>query len=89
VLEDGIVGPIFKAPIAPGHRAWMWASGHNGDIRRAGFGYDPTRYAAMTALAKSRRREWSIAPARRDSGDLGACNRQGVAEPSFSSSPLS
>jgi hypothetical protein len=28
----------------------MWASGHNGDIRR---GYEPTREAAMEACAKS------------------------------------
>jgi tripartite-type tricarboxylate transporter receptor subunit TctC len=24
-------------------RPWMWASGHNGDIRRAAHGYEPTR----------------------------------------------
>jgi len=35
----------------------MWASGHNGDIRRAAFGYEPTREAAMAAFAKSWRRE--------------------------------
>jgi hypothetical protein len=30
----------------------MWASGHNGDIRRAAPGYEPTREAAMAAFAK-------------------------------------
>jgi hypothetical protein len=33
------------------------ASGHNGDIRRAAHGYEPTREAAMAAFAKSWRRE--------------------------------
>jgi hypothetical protein len=57
VLEDGvIVGRIFKVPIAPPDRPWMWASGHNGDIRRAAHGYEPTREAAMAAFAKSWRR---------------------------------
>jgi len=27
----------------------MWASGHNGEIRRAAHGYEPTREAAMAA----------------------------------------
>jgi hypothetical protein len=58
VVEDGvIVGRIFKVPIAPQDRIWMWASGHNGHIRRAAHGYEPTREAAMTAFAKSWRRE--------------------------------
>jgi hypothetical protein len=35
----------------------MCASGHNGEIRRATHGYEPTREAAMAAFAKSRRRE--------------------------------
>jgi hypothetical protein len=57
VLEDGVViGRIFKVPIAPPDRPWMWASGHNGDIRRAAHGYEPTREAAMAAFAKSWRR---------------------------------
>jgi hypothetical protein len=35
VLEDGVVvGRIFLSPGAPQERPWMWASGHNGDIRR-------------------------------------------------------
>ena len=58
VVEDGvIVGRIFKASIAPGDRPWMWATGHNGDIRRAAHGYEPTCEAAMAAFAKSWRRE--------------------------------
>jgi hypothetical protein len=35
----------------------MWASGHNGDIKRAAYGYEKTREAAMAAFAKSWRRE--------------------------------
>jgi hypothetical protein len=58
VLEDGvIVGRIFKVPIAPGDRHWMWASSHNGQIRRAVHGYEATREAAMAAFAESWRRE--------------------------------
>jgi hypothetical protein len=58
VLEDGvIVGRIFKVPIAPQDQPWMWASGHNGDYRRAAHGYEPTREDAMAAFAKRWRRE--------------------------------
>ena len=58
VLQDGIiVGRIFLSPAAPQERPWMWASGHNGDIRRAAFGYEPTREAAMAAFANSWRKE--------------------------------
>jgi hypothetical protein len=58
VLENGvIVGRIFKVPIAPQDRHWMWASGHNGHIRRAAHGYEPTHEAAMAAFAKSWRQE--------------------------------
>jgi hypothetical protein len=54
VLENGvIVGRIFKVPIAPGNRQWMWTSSHNGLIRRPAHGYEPTREAAMAAFAKS------------------------------------
>jgi hypothetical protein len=48
-----IVGRIFKVPIAPGNRQWMWTSSHNGLIRRPAHGYEPTREAAMAAFAKS------------------------------------
>ena len=55
VLEDGVVlVRIFKVPVAPEGRPWMWASGHNdGDIKRAAHGYEPTGEAAMAAFAKS------------------------------------
>jgi hypothetical protein len=54
VLEDGVVvGRIFKVLVAPENRPWMWASGHNGDLRRAAHGYEQTREAAMAAFAKS------------------------------------
>jgi hypothetical protein len=61
VFEDGvIVGRIFLSPGAPHDRQWMWASGHNGDIKRARDGYEATREAAMAAFAKSWRdlRRW-------------------------------
>jgi hypothetical protein len=59
VVEDGvIVGRIFFLDaVGPQGRPWMWASGHNGDIRRAAHGYEETREAAMAAFAKSWRRE--------------------------------
>jgi hypothetical protein len=51
VFEDGVVvGRIFKSAGAPQDPPWIWASGHNGDIRRA------AREAAMAAFAKSWRR---------------------------------
>src|SRR5262245_36086741 len=50
VLENG--------QVAPQDRAWRWASGHNGKIRRAAHGYEPTREAAMAAFAKSWRRDY-------------------------------
>jgi hypothetical protein len=57
VLEDGVVvGRIMLSPAAPKDLPWMWASGHNGDIRGAAHGYEPTREAAMGAFAKSWRR---------------------------------
>jgi hypothetical protein len=57
VLEHGtVVGRIFISPAAPQDRPWMWASGHNGEIRRAALGYEPTREAAMAAFAKHWRR---------------------------------
>jgi hypothetical protein len=34
VLKNGVVvGRIFKVPVAPQDRPWMWASGNNGDIK--------------------------------------------------------
>jgi hypothetical protein len=38
-------------------RPWSGAGGHNGDIKRAAYGYEKTREAAMAAFAKSWRRE--------------------------------
>jgi hypothetical protein len=57
VLEDGIVvGRIFLLPDAPKHRPWMWTSNeHQG--RPPAFGYEATREAAMSAFAKSWRRQ--------------------------------
>jgi hypothetical protein len=47
LLENGVVvGRIFKVPVAPQDRPWMWASGHKGEIKRAAHGYEPTREAA-------------------------------------------
>jgi hypothetical protein len=59
VLENGVVvGRIFCLDaVGPQGRPWMWASGHNGDIHRASFGYEPPREAAMAAFAKSWRRK--------------------------------
>ena len=55
VLENGVVvGRIFKVPVAPQGRPWIWASGHSADnIKRAAYGYEPTREAAMMAFTKS------------------------------------
>ena len=37
VLENGVVvGRIFKVPVAPQDRPWMWASGHGGHVERSG-----------------------------------------------------
>jgi hypothetical protein len=59
VFEGGVVvGRIFLSPVAPQDRPWMWASGHNGDIERAAYGWEPTREAAMAAFAKSWRRKY-------------------------------
>jgi hypothetical protein len=56
VENDKIVGRIFFLDaVGPHGRLWMWASGHNGDIKRA-HGYEATRQAAMAAFAKSWRR---------------------------------
>jgi hypothetical protein len=59
VLENGVVvGRIFFLDaVGPQGRPWMWASGHNGDTKRAAHGYEATREAAMQAFAKSWRRQ--------------------------------
>jgi hypothetical protein len=59
VLTDGtVVGRIFKANAAPVGTPWMWtlACGRHED-RTPTHGYEATRDAAMTAFAKSWRRE--------------------------------
>ena len=59
VLADGVVvGRIMKAAVAPVGTPWLWtlAYGHHED-RTPIYGYEPTREAAMTALARSWRRE--------------------------------
>jgi hypothetical protein len=55
VLENGVlVGRIFFLDaVGPQARLWMWASGHNGDIRSAAHGYEPTCEAAMAAFVQS------------------------------------
>jgi hypothetical protein len=68
VVEDGvIVGRIFTVPIAPGDHPWMWASGHNGDIRRAAHSYEPTHEAAMAAFCISVKRAVQRPPLNRGS----------------------
>ena len=59
MLEEGVVvGRIFKVPVAPEGRPWMWVSGHGGHhIERAAHGYEATREDAMAAFAKSWRRD--------------------------------
>jgi hypothetical protein len=64
VLENGaVVGHIFKEQVAPKDRPWMWASGHNGDIRRA----------PRTATSRRVRTRW------RRSREAGDGNRAGAA----------
>jgi hypothetical protein len=40
VLEDGVMVGRILSPAAPQGRQWMWANGHNGDIKRAAYGYE-------------------------------------------------
>jgi hypothetical protein len=59
VLADGVVvGRIFNSNDGPVGSPWMWtlAFGYHED-RTPTYGYEPTRDAAMTAFAKSGRRE--------------------------------
>jgi hypothetical protein len=59
-LEDGVVvGPIFCFDaVGPRGRPWMWASGHNGHIRRAAVWLTatPSQFArlAIRSLLRSR-----------------------------------
>jgi hypothetical protein len=59
VLANGVVvGRIFNAAASPVGTPWMWTLifGHHED-RNPTHGYAATREAAMTAFAKSWRRE--------------------------------
>jgi hypothetical protein len=59
VLADGVVvGRIFKANASPVGASWMWTLGfgHHED-RTPTHSYAATREAAMSAFAKSWRRE--------------------------------
>jgi hypothetical protein len=52
VLEDGVViGRIFKSPGAPQDRQWMWATGHNGDIRKVDTWAEGGSVAARTGTS--------------------------------------
>jgi hypothetical protein len=44
-LENGVVVGLifFLDAVGPQDQPGMWASGHNGDIRRAAHGYEATR----------------------------------------------
>ena len=60
VLADGtVIGLIFKANAAPVASPWMWtlAFGHYEDRAAPTHDYEATREAAMSAFAKSWRRE--------------------------------
>ena len=58
LCEGEVVGRIMKAAAAPVGQPWLWtlAYGYHED-RTPTHGYEPTREAAMTAFAKSWRRE--------------------------------
>ena len=59
VLADGIVvGRIFKSLVAPVGMQWIWALAFEPYANRGStYGYAATREAAMTAFAKSWRRQ--------------------------------
>ena len=51
VLENGaVIGRIFLSSGAPQDRQWMWASGHDGQIKRAAHGYAAMHKAELAAL---------------------------------------
>ena len=62
LADDVVVGRIFKVRLG-GRTPWMWtvASAHH-EGRTPTHGYEATREAAMTAFAKSWRREWPAQP---------------------------
>jgi len=58
VVADGVVvGRIMKANAAPVGSPWLWTYGFDPLERRPIHGYAATREAALTAFAKSWRRE--------------------------------
>jgi hypothetical protein len=74
VLADGIVvGRILRVHAAPAGMPWVWtlAFGHHED-RTPTHGYEATREAAMTAFAKSWRRELVL----RSGSPLSGANRK-------------
>jgi hypothetical protein len=58
LCEGAVVGRIMKSAAAPVGQPWLWtlAYGHHED-RTPTHGYEPTREAAMTAFARSWRRD--------------------------------
>jgi hypothetical protein len=57
VLENGVVvGRISKEQVAPPDRPWMWASGHNGDYRRAAHGYEAKTHVKCARRARTEQR---------------------------------
>jgi hypothetical protein len=61
VLADGtVVGRIMMFADMPAGKPWMWSLAYGQHEDRAPtHGYEPTREAAMQALAKSWNRDWS------------------------------
>jgi len=58
VLANGrVVGRIMHAAAAPVGAPWLWTYGFDPRERQPAHGYCATREAAMTAFAKSWRRE--------------------------------
>jgi hypothetical protein len=57
LCEGEVVGRIMKAAAAPVGTPWMWTLVLYHEGRTPTHGYEPTREAAMTAFAKSWRRE--------------------------------
>jgi hypothetical protein len=56
LVEGEVVGRIMEVHAAPVGTPWMWTLGHRED-RTPTHGYAETREAALTAFAKSWRRE--------------------------------
>jgi hypothetical protein len=55
VFENGVVvGRVsFLDAVGPSGRSWMWASGHDGQIKRAAHGYAVTGEEAMAASPRA------------------------------------